>query len=49
MTWAKMGQAKEYGGLGYHDLECFNLAMLAKQGWKLIQNMDSLVAKILKE
>jgi ribonuclease HI len=49
MSWAKMGRAKETGGLGYRDLECFNLAMLAKQGWRIIQHPDSLVAKIMKE
>jgi hypothetical protein len=49
MSWAKMGQAKESEGLGYRDFECFNLAILAKQGWRLIQNPDSLVAKFLKE
>jgi hypothetical protein len=49
MRWDKMGRAKERGGLGFRDLEWFNLALLAKQGWRLIQNPNSLVAKILKE
>jgi hypothetical protein len=49
MRWDKMGWAKERGGLGFRDLEWFNLALLAKQGWRLIQNPNSLVAKILKE
>jgi hypothetical protein len=44
-----MGKAKEIGGLGFRDLKCFNSAMLAKQGWRLLKNQNSLVAKILKE
>jgi hypothetical protein len=49
MKWGRLGQPKERGGLGFRDLECFNMALLAKQGWRLIQNPDSLVARILKE
>ena len=39
---------KETGGLGFRDLQSFNLAMLAKQGWRLIQNEDSLILRILR-
>ena len=39
---------KNEGGMGFRDLYSFNLAMLAKQCWRLITNPDSLVAKVLK-
>ena len=49
MSWEKLGRTKAKGGLGYRDLENFNLALLAKQGWRLTQNSQSLVARIIKE
>jgi hypothetical protein len=43
-----MLQPNEDGGLGFHDLYHFNLAMLTKQVWRLICNPDSLCGHILK-
>ncbi|KAK5818638.1 hypothetical protein PVK06_023581 [Gossypium arboreum] len=41
-------ELKENDGLGYHNLAKFNLAFLAKQGWKLIENLNSLLAQTSK-
>jgi hypothetical protein len=49
MSWKRMGMAKEWGGLGFRGLELFNLSLLAKQGWRLLQRPDSLAATIIKE
>ncbi|XP_062155084.1 uncharacterized protein LOC133863105 [Alnus glutinosa] len=48
MSWENMGRAKKIGGLGFRDLNCFNKALLAKQGWRLYQNPSSLMGCILK-
>lgn len=47
-SWDRMCIPKEKGGLGFKHLYAHNLAMLAKQGWRLMQNPHSLVARIYK-
>ena len=34
--------------MGFRDLKMFNLAMLGKQGWRLMTRPDSLCDKVLK-
>ncbi|XP_042950258.1 uncharacterized protein LOC122282367 [Carya illinoinensis] len=48
IPWKSLGFSKDEGGLGYRDFEKFNVALLAKQGWKLLKHSDSLAAKVLK-
>ena len=46
--WSKLCQPKTEDGLGFKDLLSFNKALLAKQGWQVVANPDSLVARVLK-
>ncbi|PNX92881.1 ribonuclease H [Trifolium pratense] len=48
VRWSKVCTQKKNGGMGFRDLRAFNEALLAKQGWRLITNPNSLVAQILK-
>jgi hypothetical protein len=49
MSWDWLGRAKTKGGMGYRDLESFNLALLAKQGWRFLQQPKSLARQIYRE
>lgn len=48
MSWERMARSKEAGGLGYRSLHGFNLALLGKQGWRLLTRPESLVARVYK-
>lgn len=43
-----MGVSKDYGGLGFRELNCFNKALVAKQVWRIWTMPDNLVACIMK-
>jgi hypothetical protein len=48
LSWDKLTMRKEFGGMGFRHLHGFNLAMLGKQGWNLLTNQDTIVARIFK-
>ncbi|CAJ2660552.1 unnamed protein product [Trifolium pratense] len=48
MSWEKLSMHKSDGGMGFKSLPAFNLAMLGKQGWRVMSNPNILISKIYK-
>ncbi|KAL6583780.1 hypothetical protein OROMI_003069 [Orobanche minor] len=47
-AWDRLCIPKKFGGMGFRKLHHFNIALLAKQGWRLLTNPNSLVARVYK-
>ncbi|KAF7113383.1 hypothetical protein RHSIM_RhsimUnG0131700 [Rhododendron simsii] len=48
VAWDNLSNSKEEGGMGFRNYRAFNEAMLARQGWKLVMNLHSYWARVLK-
>ncbi|XP_024033517.1 uncharacterized protein LOC112095650 [Citrus clementina] len=48
MKWDRLCKPKTHGGIGFKRLHLFNVAMLGKQGWRLLTNPNTLVARRFK-
>ena len=46
--YERLLKTKERGGLGFRNLKLFNLALLAKQGWRLQTNSSSLFCRVFQ-
>jgi hypothetical protein len=46
ISWDKLCQPKGRGGLGFKELQKFNIALLAKQFWRLMHVKNSLFFKV---
>ncbi|KAB2096496.1 hypothetical protein ES319_A01G111900v1, partial [Gossypium barbadense] len=48
-SWDTLCVPKKGGGMGFHNLRCFNLALLGKQEWWcLLSNLNSLSSHYFK-
>ena len=48
IAWDKLCRPKADEGMGFKDLKAFNLSLLAKQGWQLLQNQNTLFHQVFK-
>ncbi|KAL6204988.1 hypothetical protein ACLB2K_022254 [Fragaria x ananassa] len=48
LSWDKLCRSKRKGGLGFKNMHDYNLALLAKQGWRILQHPDNIVSRVLK-
>lgn len=48
MSWERLCKHKSRGGMQFKRVHEFNIAMLGRIGWRLIQNPQSLMAQVLK-
>lgn len=48
VSWDNLAKPKALGGIGMHDLQRFNQALLAKLAWRIITVPNCLLVRVLK-
>lgn len=48
VSWDKLTQPKDNGGLGFRDIQIFNKDLLAKIAWRIMTVPNCLLARVLK-
>ncbi|XP_019184179.1 PREDICTED: uncharacterized protein LOC109179064 [Ipomoea nil] len=48
LSWARLAKPKHLGGMGFKRMHEFNVALLAKQGWRILTSLNSLVCRVFK-
>jgi hypothetical protein len=49
LAWWKMCIPKDRGGMSFQHLHTLNTALLVKQSWRLMEEPDSLCARVIRE
>lgn len=48
ISWGRLCRTKQQGGMGFRYMECFNLAWLTKQAWRIMTRPELIISQIIK-